>query len=100
MCEPLTVNEPLPPETVPVVVVPSPQSTVATNSPGPLTVLSSVKVATVTLVKATLGSPWMVVPDACRLSVSATVTVPEGAMVALSVVRVIVTVSVNRPSSA
>ena len=60
------MNAPPEPETVPVVVVPSPQSTFATKSPATFCVFVSVKVATVTLLSATLGSPWMVVPDALK----------------------------------
>src|SRR5262249_8090920 len=84
---------------VPVEVVPSPQSTVATKSPAVLLRFESVKVASVRLFSGTSGSALKGEPPvALRLSCSPTATVPDGAIVALSVVRVIVTTSVKRRS--
>jgi len=83
VCVPFTVNVPLPPETVPVVVVPSPQSIVATMSLAAVTVSVSLKVATSPL-KGWLAFGLNVSPCPVRTSFSPTVTDPFAAAWALS----------------
>jgi hypothetical protein len=89
----VTVNAPLDPAIVPAVLVPSPQSTTAVNSLAGADVSTSVKVATVTLLRRTPGSPEIVVPCPFRTSLSATERLPALVRVASSDARTTVAVS-------
>ena len=87
MCAPLTVKVPPPPETMPDVVVPSPQLIVAAKSPAPLIVSVSVKVATSPL-NTWLAFGLIVSPCPVRWSSSATAIDPLAVAWALSDGRV------------
>ena len=85
---------------MPALVVPSPQSIVATRSEAGVTVSVSVKFATTTLLSAWLVFVLSEVPVPDRASCSPTATVPEAVAWALSDVRVTVTLTGSLPSSA
>ena len=96
----MTVNDPFDPAIVPVEVVPSPQSIVATKSLASAAVSVSVNVATVTLLSSCPGSPDIVLPWAASTSCSMTVTSPMPVTTVASEVRMRVALSVKSPSSA
>jgi hypothetical protein len=99
VCDPSTVKAPLEPSTVPLVVVPSPQSINAAKSAATLPVNVSVKVATCTLLNGWPAVPLILSAVSDSASASLTVATPVTVAVALSAVRVSVVVTVSWPSS-